>query len=81
MSKFVDYLKKEYAEDHEGEITRLREENEKLREALKPFADFYYNSRPCTDDAVICEADDGDEFNIEHGHLRKAYQVLRKNNG
>lgn len=65
-----------FAKNIEEENERLRVENEKLREALKPFADFYYNSRPCTDNAVICEADDGDEFNILHGHFRKAYQVL-----
>ena len=60
----------------EKEIAELKAENEKLRNVLKPFADFYYNSRPCTDNAVVCEADDGDEFNILHGHFRKAYQVL-----
>lgn len=68
------------AEHMRDKLHKQAEEIEKLRAALQPFADFYYNSRPCTDNAVICEADDGDEFNILHGHFRKAYQVLRKNN-
>ena len=60
------------------EIERLRAENEKLRAALKPFAGFYLNSSLCTDEAVICEAEEDGNPNLIHGDLRKAYEAWRE---